>query len=86
MNFKEYADVFSASINATNGSGQIEIRQDSPAGLLLGVVDIPKMKNQNNFMMISGKISEVVGIKDIYLVFKGKTKGRFDLDWFSFSE
>jgi hypothetical protein len=36
--------------------------------------------------MVSGKIKEAIGIKDIYLVFKGKAKSEFDLDWFSFSE
>jgi hypothetical protein len=86
INFREKTDVFSASLFAANESGQLEIRQDSPAGLLLGVVDIPKMKDQNNLMMVSGKIKEAIGIKDIYLVFKGKAKSEFDLDWFSFSE
>jgi hypothetical protein len=35
---------------------------------------------------VSGKIKEVKGSKDIYLVFKGKAKSEFELDWFSFEK
>ena len=86
INFREQSNTFSARVIATKGSGQIEIRQDDLSGLLLGVVDVPKMKGQNNYWMVSGKLKEVKGIKDIYLVFKGNAKSEFDLDWFSFSE
>ncbi len=86
INFRNKTDTFSARVIATKGSGQIEIRQDGLSGLLLGVVDVPKMKGQNNYRMVSGKLKEVKGIKDIYLVFKGNAKSEFDLDWFSFSE
>ncbi len=86
MNFEKITDTFSARILAKKGSGQIEIRQDSPSGLLLGVVDVPKMKGHHDYMMVSGKIKETKGIKDIYLIFKGKAKSEFDLDWFRFSE
>ena len=86
MNFEKISDTFSARILAKKGSGQIEIRQDSPSGLLLGVVDVPKMKGKQDYMMVAGKIKETKGIKDIYLVFKGKAKSEFDLDWFSFSK
>ena len=86
MNFEKISDTFSARILAKKGSGQIEIRQDSPSGLLLGVVNVPKMKGHHDYMMVSGKIKEAKGIKDIYLVFKGKAKSEFDLNWFSFSK
>jgi len=86
MNFEKITDTFSARILANKGSGQIEIRQDSTSGLLLGVADVPKMKGNHDYMMVSGKIKKAKGIKDIYLVFKGKAKSEFDLDWFSFSE
>ncbi len=86
INFREQSNTFSARVIATKGSGQIEIRQDGLSGLLLGVVDVPKMRGQNIYSMVSGKLKEVKGIKDIYLVFKGNAKSEFDLDWFSFSE
>jgi hypothetical protein len=86
MNFEKTTHTFSARILAKKGSGQLEIRQDGPSGLLLGVVDVPKMKGHDDFVLVSGKINEVKGIKDIYLVFKGKPRSEFDLDWFSFSK
>lgn len=86
INFEKINNNFTARVLAREGSGQIEIRQDSPTGLLLGVVDIPRKKGQHDFMTVSGSIKEVKGIKDIYLVFKGKSKSDFDLDWFSFSK
>ncbi|MCK5465121.1 MAG: carbohydrate-binding protein, partial [Bacteroidales bacterium] len=86
IKFENTVNTYSARVNAIKGSGQIEIRQDSPAGLLLGFVDVPKTKGQHGFSMVYGKLKEVKGVKDIYLVFKGNAKSKFELDWFSFSE
>jgi len=86
MSFEKITDTFSARILAKKGSGQIEIRQGSPSGFILGVVDVPKMKGNDDFVLLSGNIKEARGIKDIYLVFKGKPKSEFELDWFSFSK
>jgi hypothetical protein len=86
INFDKVADTFSARILVKKGSGQIEIRQDGPSGFILGVVDIPRIKDKHDYMMVSGKINEAKGIKDIYLVFRGKFNSEFELDWFSFSK
>jgi len=86
VNFEHKADTFSARLAAIKGKGHVEIRQDSTSGLLLGMADIPKMKVADDFMMVSGKMKEATGIKDIYLVFKGNSRSKFYLDWFSLSD
>ncbi len=86
VNFGNGNGRFSARVSASRGSGQIEIREGGVSGLLLGEVDVPKMKDQQNYVTVSGKIKEVKGRKDIYLVFKGKAKSEFELDWFSFEK
>lgn len=86
VNFGNGSARFSARVSTVSGSGQIEIREDDSSGLLLGVVNVPKVKDPQKFIMVSGKITEVKGRKDICLVFKGKAKSEFELDWFSFEK
>ena len=86
MKFGNGSTRFSARVSTVSGSGQIEIREDDSSGLLLGVVDVPKVKDPQHFIMVSDIITEVKGRKDICLVFKGKAKSEFELDWFSFEK
>jgi hypothetical protein len=70
-------------INPHTG-GSIEVRTGSTSGPLLGSVDIP-MEATKNYFIYKCALKNTAGTKNIYLVFKGKTKNNlFSIDWLKF--
>jgi arabinoxylan arabinofuranohydrolase len=85
VNFSKHPIFLTANILSTGGSGQLEARADRIDGPLLGVLEVPNMKDQLEYKVLSTQIMEIDGTKDIYLVFTGKRSSEMSLDWFSFS-
>ena len=86
VSFSDRPNTFTANIHSSKEGGQIEVRADRIDGPILGVLELPKMKDQAHFRELSSELKEIEGTRDIYLVFKGKRKSEFKLDWFSFSK
>ncbi|MBD2870805.1 carbohydrate-binding protein [Paenibacillus arenilitoris] len=72
-----------------NQGGTIEVRLDGPDGPTAGVIEIPALGNWNEWVDVMAPIdhSAATGVRDLYLVFRGKDGSDFpcNLDWFAFT-
>jgi arabinoxylan arabinofuranohydrolase len=85
VRFNTTSKLFTANILATQGSGHLEVRADGIDGPLLGVLEVPEMKDRSPYKVLSTQLKELDVTKDIYLVFTGESRSEMSLDWFSFS-
>ncbi len=85
VDFGEGVNKMFARVAGTS-SGTIEIRQDEPAGALLGTVDVTSTGGDQIWETQQGSFEVFSGIKDIYLVFTGETDTLFNLNWIQFVE
>lgn len=70
---KEGASKFTARLGTThNGNVSMEIRLDSKDGELIGVIDVPMTGGNDRWALRTINVKQVVGIHDVYFVFKGK--------------
>jgi hypothetical protein len=82
-NFPENAQLeVRVSSNNSNPVKQIEIRQDSPTGTLLGVCDVPYTKGWGTYQTVHCSLTNTAGVKDLYLVFRGDKNQIANLNWF----
>lgn len=65
--------------------GSFEIRIGSLDGPGVGSVTIPKTGGWQNWKTVSSQIREVVGIHDVYLIFKAPSRNAGNINWFKFS-
>lgn len=84
LNFESGANSITANISSETNGGNIEIRQGSTSGIVLGILNIPNTGSWTSWEIITTNISETNGEQDIYLVFTGSTGYLFDIDWFKF--
>lgn len=63
--------------------GSIEVRTDSATGPLLGTVAIRKTWTMNDYESFGANLTQVSGIKDLYLVFKGEGENPFQVKEFT---
>lgn len=72
---KDGASKFTARIGTThNGNTSIEIRVDSKEGELLGTIKVPLTGGNDRWAVQTIDVKKVLGIHDVYFVFKGKAK------------
>jgi hypothetical protein len=84
VNFEGINEKFVSSINCTGGKGTIEIIADSLSGLHLGAVSINVANNSPLHRIVSCKIENIKGVKDIYLKFIGDENYKMEIDYFKF--
>ncbi|WP_414481214.1 family 43 glycosylhydrolase [Caldicoprobacter sp.] len=78
---------FTAVVSNVNVESVIELHLDSVDGKLIGTLTIPKNSGQSEWKKLTVEVSEVQGVHDLYLVFKGKSEVKlFDFDYWYFSE
>jgi len=70
--------------------GTIEVRLDALDGPIAGVVDIPALGDWNRWTDVMTTIDETmaVGVRDVYLAFRGTDGSDYplNLDWFTFNQ
>lgn len=86
FDFGNGVNQFSANLGLVNGNTgrKIEIRTGSPAGKLLGTLNVKPTGGWEKKTVQSTAISGASGVQDLYLVFKGGS-GVASLDWYSLS-
>jgi hypothetical protein len=85
-NFPENAKVtFRLSSNNNNFGKQIEIREGSVNGKLLGSCEVPFTGGWDKYQTVSCPLINIAGVKNIYLVFKGDDSNVLHLNWFKFN-
>ncbi|AXT49716.1 T9SS C-terminal target domain-containing protein [Aquimarina sp. BL5] len=86
IDFRSGATSISALVSSGNSGGNIEIRQTSITGNLLGTLEVPNTGSWTSWETVSTNISLVTGVQDIYFVFTGDPGYLLDIDSFNFSE
>lgn len=78
---------FMANVASRYHGGQIEIRVDSINGELIGTLSAPYTGEWDNWELHSTPVKSVIGVHDLYFVFKGKTPHElFNFDYWMFSK
>ncbi len=85
VNFGNGANSVSALVSSGNIGGNIEIRQGSTTGNLLGILEVENTGSWTTWETVSTNVSSVNGEQDIYLVFSGGDGYLLDVDNFQFS-
>ena len=78
------AKAFKANVAATAG-GKIEIHLDSPAGELVGTLDVSPTGGAQNWQTVETNVTNVKGNHSIFLVFTGTGTNLFNLDYWQFT-
>jgi arabinoxylan arabinofuranohydrolase len=84
VDFEKGANKFEVSTAAIADVGNIEIRIDGLDGTLLGTCEVKKSGNIRNWSVLTCKIKHVIGLHDVYFVFKGGEGDLFNFDWWKF--
>lgn len=79
---------FTARVGTThNGGVTMEVRVDNPDGKLLGTLRVPLTGGDDRWTLVSIDVAEVVGVHDLYFVYKGEKPGRIMyFDYWMFSK
>ena len=75
---------FTAKVSSGGKGGKIEVRLASPNGLLIGTVEVENTGSGQNWVEKTCNISNAVGIRDLYLVFRGQGDNLFTLSSWQF--
>ena len=89
MDFGDSVTQFEASIALDSASVQVgilEIRLDSLAGQLVGLMVLNPDKQDGGYQKRTCLISNAIGIHDLFLVFKESVNGFCKMDWFVFQK
>lgn len=87
VDFGNGADSFGVKASSHLYGGTIEIHTDAPDGPLGGTITIAN--TQDEFVEFSTRVSNLKGIHDLYLVFRGNSKQKknlFNLDSWEFTQ
>lgn len=87
VDFGHGAGSFRVNASSHLYGGTIEIHTDAPDGPLAGTITIPN--TQDEFVEFSTPVSNLKGIHDLYLVFRGNSKQKknlFNLDSWEFTQ
>jgi glucosylceramidase len=73
-----------ARIASAGSGGTLDFRLDSPTGTLISAVTLPVTGGWQTWQTVSGPVSNVSGVHNLYIVFEGGS-GVGNLNWFQFS-
>jgi arabinoxylan arabinofuranohydrolase len=84
VDFNNGAKLFEANVAASTG-GSIEIRLDKPDGTLAGTCITKPGAGTDDWRTVSAKVTNITGLHDVYLVFKGSNGHLFNFNWWKFT-
>lgn len=83
VDFGVGADSFRARVSASSGANRIEVHLGSVTGKFIGTCDVPH--DDQTWKTLEVKLDNTIsGVNDVVLVFKGRSKGPFKLNWIQF--
>ncbi len=85
VDFGSGVNTFKASVSSGSSGGNIQIRQGSTSGTLIGTLPVTNTGSWTTFSTKETSVSSLSGEQDIYLVFTGGSGYLLDVDWFQFS-
>lgn len=86
VDFKKGAKTVEASVASASAGGQIEIRIDGKDGNLIGTFEVVSTGGDQIWKTVSGRVSQVKGVHDVFFVFKGGEGDLFNFDWWQFKQ
>jgi hypothetical protein len=81
----EAADSLYARVASDTVGGVIEVRLGSTTGDIIAFIDVPNTGSASNWETVSAAVNDVVGVYDIYFVFRGDDSDLFRLNWLQFT-
>jgi arabinoxylan arabinofuranohydrolase len=85
VDFGSGASSFEARIASATGGGNIELRLNSPTGILVGTCVVSGTGGWQNWVTKSCAVSGASGVHDLYLKFTGGSGSLFNFNWWKFS-
>ena len=85
VDFGSGVNSIEVSASSGNSGGNIELRQGSASGTLLGTLEVENTGSWRKWETFSAEIDSISGVQDLYLVFTGGSGYLLDVDWFQFS-
>lgn len=77
---------FIAKVASDGNGGKIEVRLGDPGGRLIGTIDVNNTGGKQQWTEKSCLVSNAVGIRDLYLVFRGQGNNLFTLAAWQFDQ
>jgi len=84
VDFGNGAASFEARVASATSGGKIELRIDSPNGMLIGTCPVVGTGGWQTWSTVTCDVSSVKGMHDLYLVFKGGSGYLFNINWWKF--
>jgi hypothetical protein len=84
MNFAEGASACTVRAATPNNACSVELRLDSPSGILVGTVSIGNTGGWDTYSDFTATVTGATGSHDLYLVFKGGSGYLMNVDQFTF--
>jgi hypothetical protein len=75
---------FKASVASAGAGGTIELHVDSEDGQTIGTCTVTPTGDWQTWTTVTCDVSEISGVHDLFLVFKGGGGSLFNLDWYQF--
>jgi hypothetical protein len=86
VDFKKRAKIVEASVASASAGGKIEIRIDGKNGNLIGTFEVVSTGGDQIWKTVSGRVSQIKGVHDVFFVFKGGEGDLFNFDWWQFKQ
>lgn len=77
---------FMAKVASEGVGGRLEVRLDDPEGLMIGSIEIGNTGGKQNWVEKSCLVQNAIGIRDLYLVFRGQGDNLFTLSSWAFDQ
>jgi hypothetical protein len=84
LDFGDGAGSFELRVASATSGGSVEIRTGSIDGTLLGTCTVQGTGGWQTWRTVSCEVSELEGVNDIFLVFKGGGGFLFNMNWWRF--
>lgn len=84
VNFPAGVYAVTARVASAGSGGSLDFRLDTPSGKVIGTATIPVTGGWQTWTNVSGAVSGVVGLHNLYVVFRGTTSIG-NVNWFRFS-
>ena len=85
VDFADGIEAFRVRVASATNGGDIQVRLNSPTGRLLGTVAVGNTGGWQNWVTRTIDVGFVVGVRDLYLVFKGDRGSLMNVNWLRFT-
>lgn len=85
INFGKGVSEVSIRVKPGKTASRINLTLDRPWKASICTIEVPGSSNSDEWITVSAKVSEVSGIRELWLKFSGKEENLVDVDWLQFT-